>query len=463
MGQIEQTFRKNANQGQWCVTLLPLCLFISRFNDNENVKGQDILVLTFSASIALLSLISGYRIKFDANIKTNKIEILDAKTTYFIVMTVLCLIFWFINGLNFSTLTTIVGLVSYKKCLPLLFSRFPGSFSFGEGCIALQAITLFSVSAITTLLNFTHHPTTPIDSFCLIAQVSLLSEAFLFVSPLIPGMTWTKCPTFFYASSIALFGSITLPVLTRILRMDPVSYLVIYIINSISVVILIIFWILLVVIAIVIVRQKFNTSANASTGERKLFHGLIVVVMVSGIMVDVEFTYLASLVVLGIFVYLEYIRAFDIRPISRLLDEAFARFTDEKDQGSLILTNIYLLVGIFLPLWITRDLKSANKLVLLSGVLSVGIGDSAASIIGSRYGHMKWPYSPNKSVDGTVASIIAQVIFLHFLSFINITTDPYSLTSFLPIALTSLLEAHTTQVDNLVLPLLMYILYSVLA
>ena len=171
MGQIEYKFRKNANLGQWYSTLLPICLFISRLSDNENLTDQDILDLTLSANLALLSLISWYRIKFEDNLKTNKIKILDAKTTDLIAMTVLSLVSCLINGLNFGTLTTIFGLVFYKKCLPFVFLRFPGSFSFGEGCIALQAITLFSVNAIMTLLNYTHHPTTPIDSFILIYKL----------------------------------------------------------------------------------------------------------------------------------------------------------------------------------------------------------------------------------------------------------------------------------------------------
>merc|ERR1712150_208355 len=242
--------------------------------------------------------------------------------------------------------------------------------------------------------------------------------------------------------------------------MDPLSLLVTYFVSSKSILKLISLWLILVLIAMVIVSQKFDSSNNVTTGERKVFHGLIVVVMISGMVVDIEYTYFASLVVLGIFMYLEYIRVFDIRPVSRLLDEAFAKFTDEKDQGSLILTNIYLLVGIFLPLWITGDLYATNNLVLLSGVLSVGIGDSVASIVGSRYGYLKWPHSPGKSVDGTLASITAQIIFLEVLALNNVVQYQYDLSVFLPIILTSLVEAHTTQVDNLVLPLVMYISYS---
>ena len=60
----------------------------------------------------------------------------------------------------------------------------------------------------------------------------------------------------------------------------------------------------------------------------------------------------------------------------------FQAFKDEKDQGDLVLTNIYLLAGVSLPLWLSADLSNDNPLTLLSGVLSIGIGDAFASIIG---------------------------------------------------------------------------------
>ena len=97
---------------------------------------------------------------------------------------------------------------------------------------------------------------------------------------------------------------------------------------------------------------------------------------------------------------------------------------------------------------------------MLSGALSVGIGDSAASIVGSCYGYYKWPYSPKKSVDGTIASVVSQVFLLLILAFTSVIHHGYVSRAFLPIVITSLIEAHTTQVDNLVLPLTMYILFS---
>ena len=463
MEPSELQFRKHSDPGVWCACLVPFCLLISRFMGNLLSDPVNLQMITLSATITLSSFTLWYRIKHQEHPKEKRKQLYNTEKIDLMLTLFLMLVDMFISGLGFGFLVTILGQVIYIKCLPLLFSSFQRSFTFGEGCIALQSVIIFIVYTITSLYEINHNATTVIGSFTIIAQVLLISEALLFISPVFPGLKWTNCPTYFYAASVTTLASITFPLITWMLHRNPLLWLLTYIINSKYVIFLVLWWTLLVIFALVIVFQKFNTSKRATTSERKFFHGLVVMVMTSGIRLDIEFTFLASLVVLGTFIYLEYIRSFDIRPISMLINEAFARFTDEKDQGSLILTNIYLLVGIFLPLWFTCDLKSANKLVLLSGVLSVGVGDSAASFIGSRYGRIKWPRSNNKTIEGTVSSIIAQLVVLEFFVLTNLLEyhNLLDLSVWFPILFTSLVEAYTTQVDNVVLPLIMYILFSI--
>ena len=54
------------------------------------------------------------------------------------------------------------------------------------------------------------------------------------------------------------------------------------------------------------------------------------------------------------------------------------------------MTPIYLYIGLAFPLIVVPS-KLDSELELLSGVLSIGVGDTAASWFGSKYGKYKWP------------------------------------------------------------------------
>ena len=128
-------------------------------------------------------------------------------------------------------------------------------------------------------------------------------------------------------------------------------------------------WGVCTVLALHIVAQQ---DSRATTIQRKYFHFLVVVVFTSGVMVNRSFLYLASIVGLSVMILLEHMRFTGIQPVANIIANAFKTFQDKNDQGDLILTNIYLLVGVSLPLWLTPDIETADPLLLLSGVLSIG-------------------------------------------------------------------------------------------
>lgn len=114
-------------------------------------------------------------------------------------------------------------------------------------------------------------------------------------------------------------------------------------------------------------------------------------------------------------------------------------FSDEKDVGNVALTPMYLLVGCAIPLWvhpIPCDVTNSamfNILPLISGLLSVGIGDTMASYVGKSFGKHKWAgirislfkriglnlflylSGSNKTIEGTVACMLSQFLTVYLL------------------------------------------------
>ena len=230
-----------------------------------------------------------------------------------------------------------------------------------------------------------------------------------------------------------------------------------YVLGSYKILIIFSVWGILIGLALFKVATQ---SKKATTVTRKYFHALVVIVFTSGIFIDVDFLYLSSIVSLSIMLLLEHMRFHKIEPLATILNNAFKIFKDEKDVGDLVLTNLYLLSGVSLPLWIHPDASKADQILLLSGVLSVGIGDSMASIIGSKFGKHKLFHS-KKTVEGLIASFLSQIMFIKLLQIVNLVHYKSNIIFIIfSIIFTSFVETITTQVDNIALPLLLYILIS---
>lgn len=242
------------------------------------------------------------------------------------------------------------------------------------------------------------------------------------------------------------------------------------------------------------VAWQVNRRQQSNTRTRKIFHFLIVLVYLPSLIYQCSFLFLASGIALAVFIVAETIRVIKLAPFHSILDQAIKSFIDEKDAGLIALTPIYLLVGCSLPLWIhpcpcdLTDSAGFEILPLLAGVISVGFGDTAASIVGSKFGRIPWPceyigiYSGGKQVfhasslsfclikidcaktiEGTLAGILAQAVVLPFLIYFGFVRYTVHVTVKYLIAITasSLVETFTDQVDNLVLPLVMYSLLLV--
>ncbi|GAB5355847.1 hypothetical protein AAMO2058_000240200 [Amorphochlora amoebiformis] len=197
---------------------------------------------------------------------------------------------------------------------------------------------------------------------------------------------------------------------------------------------------------------------------RKWYHFLAVGLFTPAIVLSPAFTSFAFVLAFVLFLCIETIRLSRLYPTAKPLQAFLTQLLDHREKGLLIVSHIYLLLGCALPVILTLllDRDSYPICAPLSGVISLGIGDSFASIVGSNYGGkiLTRFQGGGKSLEGTLACLFSMVLF-------GWSLETYLESSFSPDStalsggfkmilgastLTALLEASTDQMDNLYLP-----------
>lgn len=160
--------------------------------------------------------------------------------------------------------------------------------------------------------------------------------------------------------------------------------------------------------------------------RRKVFHGMMVVMFLPATFVDPCFVGLAFELILAIFLLLDLFRASQLPPLSKPLTDFLAPYVDGRDyRGPVIVSHIFLLIGCAIPLWLSLAAVerlgeapwegwevSHRELSMVSGIICVGMGDAAASLIGRRFGRRRWCWSGGKSLEGSLAFALAVVLGL---------------------------------------------------
>jgi dolichol kinase len=162
--------------------------------------------------------------------------------------------------------------------------------------------------------------------------------------------------------------------------------------------------------------------------RRKVFHGTMVAMLLPTIYIDPSFVSLALSLVLAIFLLLDLIRASQLPPLSTPIAKFLTPYVDGRDlRGPVVISHIFLLVGCAIPLWLSLasvertgdepwrgwDVQDRD-VSMIAGVICVGMGDAAASLIGRRYGRRKWPWAGGKSFEGSAAFAMAVTVGLVF-------------------------------------------------
>ncbi|XP_026401125.1 dolichol kinase EVAN-like isoform X2 [Papaver somniferum] len=148
-----------------------------------------------------------------------------------------------------------------------------------------------------------------------------------------------------------------------------------------------------------------------------------------------------------------------IWPLGKHINQFMNAFTDHRDSELLIVSHFSLLLGCALPEWLSTDF-SDRSLAPFAGILSLGIGDTMASMVGYKYGILRWSKTGRKTIEGTAAGITSVLaacfVLLPLLASTGFIISQHWISLLIAVTASGLLEAYTTQLDNAFIPLVFY-------
>ncbi|KAJ9083980.1 dolichol kinase [Entomophthora muscae] len=449
-------YRKNAAPGLMLASLLPPLVLASKVI-SASTKDQQILWAHYLG----LSLINGL-----SHLTQCLLYNLHAPfwgiSLYISLLAPLIRFSGFILQTKNSSFYTSISLALYHGFLYLMPYFIRGSFTLGELSLICQGLSLLAMEALGIVFpnKFLgarlHILPSQMPEFVILcgAIIGILFVGVIAWAALrLANMTWNGKPgpwvraATFYGACASTVLSVIRPLIASLIGSDPFFWVINYILQTPSTWMLAAYWIVSIVFAIGFSAFRIqNWSLNL---RRKYFHMLATLMFIPGFLIELRFLYLGLVAALAAFVLMEYIRVLDIAPFHSQLHVYLSSFVDEKDTGIAILAHLYLLLGCALPIW----LNGSNLVSGLSGILVLGISDAMASIIGKRFGTTKWPGS-SKTVQGTLGFIISLFGAIFALQPRLFLSNPYfALMTLAATSFTGLLEAWSSQNDNLILPL----------
>lgn len=271
---------------------------------------------------------------------------------------------------------------------------------------------------------------------------------------------------------VAVFGAVfyfatDLQFQREVKPVSPVVWLAEYILELTPRFRLMAFWVGTLVTTIPVVFGLAYTNKISLNMRRKIWHFLLVVCLLNrGFVEETDFVAIALLGSVVLFVVLETVRATRLTFVGEFLFTELRFFQDEKDlKGPLNLLYIFLLVGVAFPLaygYLVGDVVSIRSFI---GLVTLGLGDLLASIVGKRYGKIKWR-GASRTVEGSVTFIV--VVFAAF-----VAIDAFLLPEghrvdnwenlFIVVLVGGFIEGSSTLNDNVLIPCVLTLVFDLLA
>lgn len=252
---------------------------------------------------------------------------------------------------------------------------------------------------------------------------------------------------------------------TQIINEEVISWLYHYIMSSELRVRLLAVWVVAIGVAVPIVFALAEFNVISLNFRRKTWHYILFASLAYPALIkEPVFTAIAVLGSVFVFIVVEFVRASRLGCLGSFLDTHLRYFQDEKDaNGPLNLSYIFLLVGVAIPIAYGVAVDDVVSIRSYIGLITLGLSDSTASIVGRAFGKYKWK-GGNRTLEGTVTHIVVTlasffVVDRYLLPEENKVTNWENLVivSFLG----ALVEGASTLNDNILVPTMSLIVYEV--
>jgi dolichol kinase len=212
------------------------------------------------------------------------------------------------------------------------------------------------------------------------------------------------------------------------------------------------YWLLYWVAILSITIPLAPKSDTGTIITRKWFHLVAVLLFTPVTLAAPQLQSLSYAIALAVLMVMECVR----RDLPWLHEFYHCYLDNAKDMtgsmdDSVIVSHMGLIVGCAAPMWMSDCIHVADNvpgrlLLQLWGVLSLGVGDAMAAVVGKYIGRLAW--GQGRTIEGSMAMFLSMsAICLRVFG-----TEQTAL--WLPaVVFVTLVEAFTLQIDNFVLPL----------
>lgn len=227
-----------------------------------------------------------------------------------------------------------------------------------------------------------------------------------------------------------------------------------------------------------ILNRESKSRKKRIVIARKYFHLVAIILFAPTTWLDPDMMSLSYAIAIALLIVIEMIRGWignihssneqnkcdtKITKSPWTWNNFYMAFLDEKDvsaaNGGLAATHIALIFGCAFPLWVNQWLPKENfsttypllAMLPFLGLLTLGVGDSISAIIGVNFGRLHWSGGSSRTIEGSIC------MFLSMMCIVMVVYHRFSVFDFfevgVPLLVITLIEASTSQIDNLYLPL----------